>query len=62
MSVAVALFLREARAQRLETHGSHGDLTPEDVERLRAVWTVKSVKHAERLLERSAAGGPEDQG
>ena len=52
ISVAAAICLHEARRDRIARLGSHGDLNPEDVDRLRAVFAVKSVKKARAILER----------
>jgi tRNA (guanosine-2'-O-)-methyltransferase len=65
VSVAVALFLQRARSERTRLLGRHGDLSPSYVERLRAVWSIKSVRHAKKLLARAAAsldGRHEDLG
>lgn len=55
ISVAAAICLYEARRYRIIRMGSHGDLAPEDISRLRAVFAVKSVKKARKILERYLA-------
>lgn len=55
ISVAAAICLYEARRCRLERLGSHGDLTAADRERLQAVFTIKSVRHSRRIIERALA-------
>ena len=58
ISVAAAICLYEARRCRLERLGAHGDLATSDRERLQAVFTIKSVRHSRKILERAVAGGP----
>lgn len=53
ISVAAAVCLYQARLDRERRLGHHGDLSGDDRERLRAVFTIKSVKHARKLIERA---------
>jgi tRNA (guanosine-2'-O-)-methyltransferase len=53
ISVAAAICLYEARRCRLERLGAHGDLEASDRERLKAVFTIKSVRHSRRIIERA---------
>ena len=55
ISVAAAIALHQARRDRIERLGSHGDLDSADIERLRAVYAVKSVKKARQIIERHLA-------
>lgn len=55
ISVAAAICLYEARRCRLERLGVHGDLRASDRERLQAVFTVKSVNHSRKIIERALA-------
>ena len=52
ISVAAAVCLYHAYRDRLARQGFHGDLTPDQAEHLRALWCLKSVRYAERVLER----------
>ncbi len=54
ISVAAAVCLYHAHRDRLRYRGSHGDLSDERRTALRALWYLKSVKHALPLLERYA--------
>lgn len=61
ISVAAAICLYEARRCRRERLGAHGDLAASDRERLQAVFTIKSVRHSRKIIERAiSAGGPSD--
>jgi len=51
ISVAAALGLQHAVGQRIRLKGSNGDLTPQQVEELRAEWIHKSVPMADQVLE-----------
>ncbi len=51
ISVAAAICLYEARRDRIERLGKHGDLSETDQKRLRAVFTAKSVRHHRRIIE-----------
>jgi tRNA (guanosine-2'-O-)-methyltransferase len=53
ISVAAAICLYEVRRCRLERLGAHGDLPASDRERLRAVFTIKSVRHSRKIIERA---------
>lgn len=53
ISVAAAIFLYEARRCRVERLGAHGDLTAADRDRLQAVFTIKSVRHSRKIIERA---------
>jgi len=55
ISVAAAICLHQARRDRIERLGTHGDLTRDDRDRLRAVFAAKSVKHARKIIERHLA-------
>ena len=50
ISVAAAVALYHARQDRVARLGSHGDLTDAEIEELRAVFFLKSVRHARRIL------------
>jgi tRNA (guanosine-2'-O-)-methyltransferase len=52
ISVAAALCLYRARRDRITRLGAHGDLLPADRERLRAVFTMKSVRNHEAVVRR----------
>ena len=58
ISVAAALCLYEARRQREGAATGYGDLDPEDHERLRAVYVMKSVRHHRQVIERLLADAP----
>lgn len=51
ISVAAAICLYHAYCDRLTRQGFHGDLSPEQAEHLRALWCLRSVRHAARVLE-----------
>jgi len=53
ISVAAGILLHQARRDRIQRLGRHGDLSAEDKARLRAVFAVKSVRHARKIIERS---------
>lgn len=53
ISVAAGMCLYHARLERLRRLGRHGDLTAEERRRLTAVYYLRSIKNAERIL----AGG-----
>jgi len=53
ISVAAAICLDKSRRRRLERLGAHGDLEAPDRERLKAVFTVKSVRHSRKIIERA---------
>ncbi|MCP3975896.1 MAG: RNA methyltransferase [bacterium] len=55
ISVAAAICLYEARRDRVARLGKHGDLTDEDKARLKAVFAVRSVQHARKIIERRLA-------
>lgn len=55
ISVAAAIALHEARRDRNDRLGAHGDLSEADLDRLRAVFAVKSVKKARQIIERHLA-------
>lgn len=57
ISVAAAICLYEARRCRLERLGAHGDLVDADRQRLQAVFTIKSVRHSRKIIERAIAAG-----
>jgi len=52
VSVATGIVLYHAVSQRVARLGSHGDLAPEDRDRLRAAWIRKSVPDADLLVRR----------
>ncbi len=52
ISVAVGICLYQARQQRVERLGGHGDLDATDRMRLRAIWYMKSVPNVDALLDR----------
>jgi tRNA (guanosine-2'-O-)-methyltransferase len=53
ISVAAAICLYEARRCRVERLGAHGDLEDADRRRLQAVFTIKSVRHSRKIIERA---------
>jgi len=53
ISVAAAVALYHARADRLQRQGSHGDLSPKAQQELRAIYYLKSVNHAGDILART---------
>lgn len=55
VSVATALCLDAARRDRIARRGHHGDLAPQDRNRLRAIWFQKSVPNARKIVERALA-------
>lgn len=57
ISVAAAVALYHARLMR---RGCHGDLSDEERARLRAVYYLRSVKHARKILTRGPRSGPTD--
>ncbi len=57
ISVAAALCLLRARDDRVERLGRHGDLLPADLERLRAVFAMKSVRHHRQVIARALDQG-----
>lgn len=62
VSVAAGVALHHAYQDRVSRLGRHGDLSDLDRNRLRAVFTMKSVRHhrelIERLLAQEGAAGP----
>ncbi len=52
LSVAAAIALYQARADRIARLGHHGDLTDADRLRTKAVFVMKSVKHHRQIIER----------
>lgn len=50
ISVAAALALYHARTQREQRLGKHGDLTPDEMLRLRASYYIRALKTPERLI------------
>ena len=57
ISVAAAICLYEARRCRVERLGAHGDLAAADRDRLQAVFTIKSVRHSRKIIERALLAG-----
>ncbi len=57
ISVAAAICLHEARRDRTARLGAHGDLTDADIDRLRAVFAIKSVKKARQIIDRYLSSG-----
>jgi len=57
ISVAASVILSEAVRQRTERFGTSGDLGDETMQRIRAVWYMKSVREARLLLERAIDDG-----
>lgn len=55
ISVAAALVLYEVMNQHRMHNGSHGDLSPESRDRIRAVWYAKSVSNVRALVEHKLA-------
>ena len=55
ISVAAAICLYEARRDRIARLGKHGDLAEADRQRLKAVFAVRSVRHARMIIERHLA-------
>lgn len=51
VSVAAAICLYEARRNRIARLGKHGDLVAADRERLQAVFAMRSVRHARKIIE-----------
>ncbi len=54
ISVAAAMALYHAYRDRLERQGYHGDLTPHEIDELRARFYMRSVRQAERILTEAA--------
>ena len=52
ISVAAAVALYEVRRQRVERFGRNGDMSPERIEQLRAVWYLQSVRESDLLVRR----------
>lgn len=59
ISVAAAICLYEARRDRVARLGRHGDLSEADRQRLKAVFAVRSVRHARKIIERRLSTEPE---
>jgi tRNA (guanosine-2'-O-)-methyltransferase len=57
ISVAAAITLYEAQRQRQLRFGTRGDLSASDLERIRAVWYLKSVRESRLHIERALADG-----
>ncbi|HET6567587.1 MAG TPA: RNA methyltransferase [Rhodothermales bacterium] len=55
ISVAAAVVLYHAYRDRMARRGHHGDLTDAECEALRALFYLRSVTSAERILERIGA-------
>lgn len=53
ISVAAALVLYQARRDRIARLGRSGDLTPTERERLQADFTVRALRNARAILERT---------
>jgi tRNA (guanosine-2'-O-)-methyltransferase len=62
ISVAAAVTLHEAHRQRVARHGKNGDLPPERRSSVRAVWYMKSVREADRVIRRALADGYQPTG
>lgn len=62
IAVAAAVALYEARRQRIAVFGRNGDLSPEDRERVLAVWYAKSVRESRLIVERALAEGYSPEG
>lgn len=60
ISVAAAIGLYHAWAQRAERLGAHGDLTPGERDALRASFYARAAPHGERILLRALDAGPPD--
>lgn len=58
ISVAAALALYHAYRDRIARQGFHGDLTRTEIEELRAVYYLRSVRRAEQILAEAAAAAP----
>ncbi len=60
ISVAAGVCLHQARTARIARRGRHGDLTPQDRSRLRAVFAMKTVRHHDAVIRRAleAQGRP----
>ena len=56
ISVAAAVALYQAYRDRMQRQGQHGDLSPDERAALRAEYYRRSVKSAERVLERALGG------
>jgi len=52
LSVAAALVLYQARADRIARLGRHGDLSEAEHLLMKAVFVMKSVKHHRQIIER----------
>lgn len=53
VSVAAAIALYHARQDRLRRSGFHGDLTPEQRVHLKARYFLRSVREAEKIVQRA---------
>jgi tRNA (guanosine-2'-O-)-methyltransferase len=60
ISVAAAIVLYHARQDRRTRLGPDADLSDDQREALRALWYVKSVKHADQLLRREEGRATRD--
>lgn len=58
ISVAAALSLYHAFQDRVRRQGNNGDLPPDERKRLLASYCVKSVKHAEEILQEAGIWKP----
>ena len=56
ISVAAAVGLYHAYNDRVMRQGFHGDLSPGEREALLAAYYYRSVKHADDILKKAAAG------
>lgn len=56
ISVAAAVCLYHARQDRLARQGQHGDLTAVQRETLRALFYLKSIRHAHQIMARAVEG------
>jgi tRNA (guanosine-2'-O-)-methyltransferase len=52
LSVAAGVALYQAKVDRIARLGRHGDLTPDERLRMKAVFAMKSVKHHRPIIQR----------
>lgn len=62
ISVAASIVLHELRRRREKAGGGAGDLSSERRDAIRAVWYMKSVREARRIVERELEDGYQPAG
>ena len=55
ISVAAAIVLYTAFSMRVDALGQNGDLTPDQLQRLRAIYFLRATERAEEILARTKA-------